>query len=335
VVTATTGPQCSGEPNLELACTTRQVHDQIDFETVGSSPIAQASTDPSQNISVPIPGVATSFRFCQQAPALGRINCLAPQNVRDGVPIAPTASTETLDPARPWHRITLGSRQPGGGVAFAVRGDDRNLDYGLPNAPVVWDYVDDNAFWNGSGSPASSVIPPPDPGQYAGCDTASGGLAGTCLDGFLWTHAEASLGATADATTAPGGVVVGLHGIDLANHYLKLRPDPLVSRTIGTFLVSGLSPFFLWRTLTDPSPGDPVEQEIQPLGVALPVVAGPSAGQRIGITASGGVDVSSLLSPGFAASLASNASRWVSAAEASPFVGGGIAGVLPPPMAHG
>jgi hypothetical protein len=182
-------PGPNGE-NEGQACQARLVRDLLQTSTNGSHHADGTATV--------VPEVETSSRFCQQALFFAPpIDCGAAQAIKDS---QLSASEVARDPARPWHRIKLGT----GFRGTPARGATFRWDYPGTNVTNRWFYQADYDFWlSNAGGP---LIPLP-------ADTSScppnGPLAGTCLNGVIWLNANTME-----------------HGFQLANFYTDWHPDP-------------------------------------------------------------------------------------------------------------
>jgi hypothetical protein len=216
---------CTGNAQIGGWCYGRMLRDDIDWATVGAHRADRAY--PQTPLEVEVPDVFTHMRFCQSNVFQG-YDCANPTVMKN----AQIALPESSQPAFPWHRVSM--------VTTNNVVDPRGAPY-LINYPEKfqkrWAFASDAAYWG-------QLLPPP--GNYPGCASPIYG-GGTCLDGAFWTHAETDIGATRDWV---GSDYVGLHGDDLSNHVMAMRPDATFS-----FHYTGKGQWrfiLLRRTLPDP-----------------------------------------------------------------------------------
>jgi hypothetical protein len=198
-VVKTCAPNPSGPfgQGMGMACQARVVRDQL-----RSTPLGSRDAGGGESI---VANVETSARFCQQDllsnPA---IDCGAFQAIKDS---QLTELEVRRDPARPWHKVRFGP--PPAATRVPPRGATQRWNYGSTVATSRWLYEQDYAFW--LANPAGPLIPLP--ADIQSCQQ-TGPLAGTCLHGVFWLHADTPVG---KAT----------HGDELANSYTEWQPDVL------------------------------------------------------------------------------------------------------------
>jgi hypothetical protein len=210
-----------------------------------------------------VPQVKTQVRFCQQGidPRGKRVRCSgSAAAIRNNqANHFATAASELLDADFPWHRVSVSGLGP---RTYPNDPDGAyHWNFGAPasdatqNTSHVWSFKTDESNWLRLGQiPPYSTL---DADVYAACTaTGLGGLGGTCLTGTFWTHAETDVGAnTAGATFVDLQGTrrdVGVHDIDLSNHFFDLQPDqPYAYQRHGTGVLPD-RPFFIWETLPDP-----------------------------------------------------------------------------------
>ncbi|CAN5364117.1 hypothetical protein BH09MYX1_BH09MYX1_10050 [soil metagenome] len=311
-VITSTAP-CTGNPQVGGSCVGRNKSRRVDTRGIAGHAIYGDSKTNTFGTAA-VPNVISSMRFCQSNLFL-QYDCHAAAAIND----SHLSDPEVLASAQPWHRVTQGTCTNGSctpmvddatGQTYSFNYDDTFSD------THGWDYALDYGVWT---NPSLPRIPPPAAGQYDGCtDTTTYGT-GTCLDGTWWSHAETPLGATQPSSN---GVVVGLHGAQLANHFFDLRPDALVS-----FQYSGIGDWrriLLWRTLPDPWEGSFIKQ--------TRYISSSSSGGQLGVLASDGTSVqvpyeapSGAPAPIFSTTLRNtlqNVSNvWASAVEPMPSLG--------------
>jgi hypothetical protein len=174
------------------SCQARAVRDLLQTTTIGAH-----GADGSVTV---VPNVESSPRFCQQQLSAG-FDCSAFLAIKD----SQIAQVEARnDPSRPWHRVKFGT----GFRASPTRGATFEWDYGTTVATNRWYYQLDYDFW--VTNPGGALIPLP--ADVPGCQQ-SGAVAGTCLKGVFWLHANTTTGQTE-------------HGDQLANFYTDWQPDP-------------------------------------------------------------------------------------------------------------
>lgn len=180
-------------------CESRTIRDFVTTATLGSH-------DPQGGETV-VPGVETSARFCQSCLNAVRcdpvINCRAEDSIRD------TQLVENESSTLPWHRVTFGiptrfQLQPERGATF-------RWDYGQTVSSNRWFFKTDYDDWLGATPPLIQVLDR---------DACEGRVAGTCLGGLFWLHADTQFGAAA-------------HGEQLANHHFGWQPDVLKGYCLG------------------------------------------------------------------------------------------------------
>lgn len=195
---------CSQNPTFPggvrtWTCESRTIRDFVTTATLGSH-------DPQGRETV-VPGVETFARFCQSCTDAVRcnpvINCRAEGAIQDALLLA-----EEI-PTTPWHRVTFGiptrfQLQPERGATF-------RWDYGQTASTNRWFFKSDYDDWLGATPPLIQVLDR---------DACEGELAGTCLGGVFWLHADTTVGAAA-------------HGAQLANHHFGWQPDVLKGYCLG------------------------------------------------------------------------------------------------------
>ncbi len=196
--------------------------------------------------------LTTHARFCQNMEGFGDSCVRIERNFRDdAMDDFPTLAAEYYDPQMPWHRVTHAPLHQSTPV---TRGEAWQWPYSpatmngnalLP--PVPWEFRADASFWD-----ATAMLPP----VAAGKPCLSPGTVGqgTCLDGFMWYHAETASGRT---LASVGPTYVGLHGGDtqVANHYFQWAPDhAFIASLKGHGVYRKL---FWWQKLFHSLPHDP------------------------------------------------------------------------------
>ena len=176
--------------------------------------------------------------------------------------------------------------------------------YDGSTAPVHrWFYDVDYGDWLGA-----NKLPPPEEHYFSTCQDIQHVGGGTCLDGTFWYHAVSNVGELWDTT--PAGVVVGLHGPDLANNFVDIKPDRAYFKSYsGTGLMRQV--FFLIHTLPDPAPFEVgLRSRIRPL-MATALGEPPHVVEDHG----GSWDASELVSYGLADTLSYPGVVWASAVD--------------------
>lgn len=204
-----------------LACQARVVRDQL-----RSTPLGSHGAGGAESV---VANVETSPRFCQQRTSAPVFNCASRDAVKDSQVTAPEVGA---DPTRPWHRVRFGTASGTGPTAtrFPPRGATLRWNYGSTDATNKWFYQQDYAFW--LTNPADPLIPLP--ADRAACEQ-SGLLAGTCLNGVFWLHADTLEGQAS-------------HGDQLANFYADWQPDvvrlycPVPSASVSTLATRAALP---------------------------------------------------------------------------------------------
>jgi hypothetical protein len=301
---------CSGNPVIGGSCTGRKIHDEIDTTGTAAHQFDWDSTkghNPFHPDSIGVPGVKTEMRFCQSNLTLG-FDCHAAANIGDAHLTDPESAPP--NPAYVWHEVTQGTCS--GSCYSALTDDARGSTYSMNYTDTTedvhgWDYAVDSTYWT-----SGNLIPAP--GDYPGCTGTV--VAGTCLDGTWWSHADTPVG---DSTTPTYDMVtVGSHGDQLANHYFDLRPDSLF--TTNFVGLGNWHLIMLWRTLPDPA----TDEQIQETRF---LVSDPS-GSQLGVLQNDGTSaqipsdgLGAILSPKLTPTLAATSTVWASAVEPSPNTG--------------
>lgn len=180
-------------------------------------------TNTSTNASfAAITQVPTYGRFCQQNEEL-LFRCHAASVLRDDqLTRFPSRALEVRDPQRPWLRVvtSLNDNAPNNSWPWSY---DTFHSQQSGASSSNWRYANDWSYWTGAGT-----IPPAEPSYQATCSDTGIAGPGTCLAGTMWFHASSAVGAT-QATV--GTQSVGIHGVELANHYFDVKPDLAYART--------------------------------------------------------------------------------------------------------
>lgn len=201
-------------------------------------------------ISASITQVPTYGRFCQQNPDFF-FNCRSALALRDELLTRyPSRAAEELNSAAPWLRVTtsLNSGAPNG---FWPWNYDMSHAQQSGSTSSSWEYLSDWSYWSSAGT-----IPPAEAHYQAVCSDTDRSGPGTCLAGTMWFHAASAVGAT-QATV--GTQTVGIHGLELANHYFDVKPDMAYARTYSG---TGLMQIVLFTMRGYPYPA-PYEAQIR------------------------------------------------------------------------
>ena len=222
---------CSGNATIGYNCTGRKVRNGMALTYRGPRPMSAKQVGPSVLSDTFSAGdVVTSARFCQSNKTIG-FDCSDPSFAMRDARLTDPENTSTR-----YRQVSFSV----GGIN-AARGTTWTARY--PGGPVSerWDYTADNAYWSSAGLLIA-------PGNYPNCSTWS--WAGTCLDGVFWTHAASPIGADLLHSRDANGNVVGVHGVELANHHQPLRPDEPTH-----FIINGVGdyhPVMPWVKFSDP-----------------------------------------------------------------------------------
>jgi hypothetical protein len=209
--------------------------------------------------------LTTHARFCQNLP--NRIDsCIQDErNFRDyALEDFPTLADELNDPEKPWHRVTHAPPHPpipvSRGEIWSWPYSPQSMDGLASLSNVSWNYRADASFWA-----ATAMLPAASSGTP--CLSAGTVGEGTCLDGFMWYHADTESGRTSPYA---GSTYVGLHGGDteVANHYFRWAPDQaFISHLKGHGVYRRI---FFWEKLIRPLPHDPgaPRMHARPIGIS-------------------------------------------------------------------
>ncbi len=218
-----THPSCTFAVNKAV----RAISDELRVHT--TPPHVRAPSGPTPE-SASLAPTATRFRYCQNATRVVQglsvtVSCTQPSVLNDAQLEEGLTAEEKGDatPAAPWNRIKVSRKAadfPGQSLTAIDR--DSNTGVEIPYAEgvqksVIWDYVADNDFWHAGGR---NVLGSPPTNKM--CSKSETFVAGTCLDGFIWSHVSSGVGHT---TQSVGNKVVGYHGPNLANHITSIQPD--------------------------------------------------------------------------------------------------------------
>lgn len=195
-----------------LACTARVVRDRLHSTPLGSHNATGFESS--------VVNVQTAARFCQQGlSSAPPVDCRSAEAIRD---VQLSFPEEARNPARPWHRVRFGAAPTA--TRVTPRGATQRWTYGRDSSFTNrWFYEQDYAFW--LANPQGSLISLP--ADLQSCQQA-GDLAGTCLNGIFWLHADTPEGEAS-------------HGDQLANSYIDWQPDvvrqycPEPPLTVSTF----------------------------------------------------------------------------------------------------
>jgi hypothetical protein len=173
------------------------------------------------NVDTPVDNVPTKFRFCQDAIDWD-VDCDAPTSLKNDKLREDLRPEQIVrpHPDHPWHRITLRESRDG---EPKLRSDNGGhpLRYAdsEPEKVLFWDYLSDWHFWNRpiSERPGHNhnILAIDDRDK---CSFSNMYGEGTCLNGFIWTHAATDVGV--DETSHPSG-----DREDLSNHVFSVVPD--------------------------------------------------------------------------------------------------------------
>ena len=200
---------------------TRIVHDEMLITPVGPHRRDVLSMTPPP--AIPLPDVLTTARYCNTVRKDDLVvKCNRPE-VRNNAQLRKDKYSNDLtavDPDNPWQRITLTAQR---GASSPDRDSSGFLLTYADNVSktMYWDFRADDAFWRRDGNDRlSSNIP----GHSCTRTTHFG--EGTCLDGWLWFHADTTVGSTpSEQDIKVNGVEVGFHDLELSNYTFPITPD--------------------------------------------------------------------------------------------------------------
>lgn len=215
-------PFCSVGVNLRV----RTVQDEIVVHTIPPHRMNWEASSPSQVLPGPtLASVPTKFRYCQNFKSTGiEVDCNASAVLNDAQLDEGLVAADKFQPSptSPWQRIQVRRKAadfPGESTTPISRDSDTGVimpyQEGLQKS-VYWDYIADDVEWHASGRDPLGTLP-----TNALCAKANT-FSGTCLNGYLWSHAESPVGDTADFV---GSSNVGIHGPNLANHIRPMAPE--------------------------------------------------------------------------------------------------------------
>jgi len=223
-------------PNPAPAQNTQQcngfaVHDVAALQLNGSHVARTDSSVIVGPISLPIPAVPTTARYCQarafdpRDPNATTFNCRDLRFINDGQLLK---ETDGRDQSQPWHGIAtvLG----GGGIyppdasfelPYGLEASDAVVDF--TTASSRWLYTFDLARW--IANTADPTIPLPFGNSTCTGAAHEGNTASTtCLNGTLWFHGDTLVGGDLDHAVVRGALV-GTHAPQLVNGYADIVVD--------------------------------------------------------------------------------------------------------------
>jgi hypothetical protein len=189
--------------------------------------------------AIPLPGnVDTTARFCQTVyvdHSLDKFVSCTSSTARKPLKQVRLPESTRPDGSAPWHRITLTDSSD---HRYLPVGSGIPLHYadGVTQK-VTWNYLEDNVRWHDGGT---DVVGSNKPGDL--CSTDRAGV-GTCLDGWMWLHADTTFGSddtVANSKLTVGGVthILGSHGPGLSDTTFKVVPDlPLAKVPCAPILI--------------------------------------------------------------------------------------------------
>ena len=203
--------------------TVRLIADGFTITPVGphkSDQYVVGSTPPA----IPLPGnVDTTARFCQTVRVDNSdetiVDC-TDDAVRKPLEQLVLPESTQISANAPWHRITLTDQA---GTEYLPDGGGIPLHYadGV-SKKVTWKFREDDARWHEGGT---DVLGSNKPGSLCSTDRAG---PGTCLDGWMWVHADTMFGSNEDNSTIDIGDVthnLGVHGAGLSDTTFPVIPD--------------------------------------------------------------------------------------------------------------
>lgn len=211
-------PECDG-----VSVTQHIIQDELRIDGVPPAPLVALATAPNLGTRY----LPTKFRYCQPYRSGSIVvDCTRPLVLNDMMieDDVPADAKRVPTPLSPWQRMTVRRNPadfPSGSPNWISRDDDAGVEFPFPGSKrVVWDYKTDDAYWHRAGADPLGTS-----ATNELCKAASFG--GSCLSGYIWSHAETEIGNTTTFVkdVSMNDVELGYHGPDLANHVTPITPD--------------------------------------------------------------------------------------------------------------